>query len=282
MNLDPGDYLMTLGAVNGSGTATVTGPGSQWNVGQQLVVGAWGEGDLAIENGGQVSASEMYIGGQPIALEEGQEFSRDLLPDGVGTVTVRSSTLYTEEGMLFVGYSGTGALDVNDGGYVGTGELVAGGAPDGVGTVTVAGGSTLSVDNNMQIGVWGTGHLNVLNGSEIYTNSLEIGGIDASGVDLPPEMLADFGAALGTGTVTVSGGSYLEADDTIYVGNYGPGTLDVNDGGWVAAGEMAVGVAPGSHGTVTVDGPESYLELYGDMGGSSPGTLIVGGYGQGR
>ena len=148
----------------------------------------------------------------------------------------------------------------------------------------MSGGATLSVDKDVQIGAWGTGHLNVLNGGSAYLYRLAIGGLDASGVgDLPPEVLEDWGAAVGTGTVTVSGaGSYLEAGDTIYVGNYGHGTLDVNDGGHVVAGEMAVGVAPGSHGTVTVNGPESNLEISSDMGGYSPGTLIVGGYGQGE
>jgi T5SS/PEP-CTERM-associated repeat protein len=54
-------YLVSLGHAGGEGTVTVTGAGSQWNVGDKLEVGGWGTGYVSIENGGAVTVgNEAY------------------------------------------------------------------------------------------------------------------------------------------------------------------------------------------------------------------------------
>ena len=53
----------------------------------------------------------------------------------------------TDLDTLYVGYSGTGALDVNDGGTVTTTTAIVGAAPDAVGTVTIDNG-TLSAGSD--------------------------------------------------------------------------------------------------------------------------------------
>lgn len=282
---DEEPYLLTLGHPAGTGTVTVSGSGSQWNVADTMRVGGWGTGNVLIENGQVTVGQEMFIGGMPIQLAGDDEFTRDMLPNGNGTVTVTGDTgslSITSSDTLYVGYSGTGTLDVNEGGTVTSESVVIGGAPDGVGTVTVDDdGSTLTADD-IQVGAWGTGYVTVSGAADVTTNELRIGGIDAGGVDdLPPQMLADFGEGTGVGTLTVTGGgSTMTVDGLTYVGHYGTGTLDVNDGGVFSTGEMAVGVAPSSQGTVTIDGPGSQVVIDADAGeagpGYVPGVMIVG------
>lgn len=75
-----------------TGTATVTGAGSEWNSNGTLVVGLGGTGDLTVSLRGAVSAADVVIGNSV---------------GSVGTVTVDGSTL-TSTGDLLVGTSGTG------------------------------------------------------------------------------------------------------------------------------------------------------------------------------
>ncbi|MBN1507438.1 MAG: autotransporter domain-containing protein [Sedimentisphaerales bacterium] len=288
---DDEPYLESLGHATGTGTATISG-GSQWNIGDTLIVGGWGTGDLLIDGNAEVTVGKKaYIGGMPITLGPEETFSRDMLPSGTGTATVTGGGTLTVVGgdTLFVGYSGTGTLDVNNGGDVVSPSVILGGAPDSSGTVTVSGsGSTLTSTYEINVGAWGAGELTVSDGGSVSTEELLIGGLDASDVnDLPEEVLEDFGEATGPGIVTVTGPlSSLDAAERIYVGNYGQGTLDVNDGGSVTAGEMAVGVAPGSHGIVNIYDPGSHVEIDEDAGveepGYYPGVMIVGGYGLGE
>lgn len=247
LDLHPEDVLQAFGNADGTGTATVTGLGSQWNVGEQLVVGAWGTGDLTIADQGEVTVPKMYIGGMPITLGVEQPFSRDLLADGTGTVTVTGAGSLEVPGdaTLFVGYFGTGTLNVEADGDVTAESVVVGGAPDADGTVVVSGaGSTLTADN-IEVGFWGTGRMTISAGGDVLTNYLSIGGGDAGAVtDLPQAVLDDFGEAVGTGTVTVTGeGSSLEVvgDDTLVVGAGGTGTLMVEAGGDVTSAEAFIG-----------------------------------------
>lgn len=286
-----------LGEPNGTGEVIVTGENSRWDAGDVLVVGAWGTGTLDVNDQGAVTAADVYIGGMPIQLGEGQEFSRDLLPDGTGTVTVSGEGSVLEvlsEETLYVGYSGAGTLNVEAGGEVTSGTVVIGAAPDALGAVVVTGeGSTLNAED-IQVGAWGTGSLTISDGGTVSADYMAIGGMDASDVDeLPEAMLDDFGDALGVGTVTVTGdGSLLEVlgDDTLIVGSYGTGTLNVEAGGDVVSVKSFIGgyaeyedveeteiatIHPGT-GTVTVTGEGSTWEsemLY--VGAGGEGTLNV-------
>jgi len=290
------------GVPSGIGSVTVSGEdegseqASRWTIGEYLVVGGPSEGSLSIEEGGIVTAPEVFIGGMPLRLGEEEEYSRDLLATGVGTVNVRAGGILdvTSEETLFVGYSGTGTLNVEAGGSVTSGTVVLGAAPDAEGTILVTGeGSTLTAED-VQVGAWGTGSLTISDGGTVSADYMAIGGMDASDVDeLPQAMLDDFGDALGVGTVTVTGdGSLLEVlgDDTLIVGSYGTGTLNVEAGGDVVSVKSFIGgyaeyedveetetatIHPGT-GTVTVTGEGSTWEsemLY--VGAGGEGTLNV-------
>jgi T5SS/PEP-CTERM-associated repeat protein len=289
---DP-NMLRDFGPAAGTGTATVTGSGSQVSIDQNLTVGYRGTGTLNIENGGQVTVgAKAYIGGGPIRLAEGQEFSRDMLPTGTGTVTVagRDSTLtVTDNDTLFIGYSGTGTLEVNTGGGVVAASTVIGAAPDANGTLVVSDvGSTFSAGDEMDVGAWGTGHITVSNGGHVTAGNLYVGGFDSSGVsDLPQRVLDNFGLAAGTGTVTVDQGGQIDVSGQAYIGYSGTGTANVTAGGQVVTFGTVVGALTGSSGQITVDGPDSlwiadYNEAYELATGEPSGQIFIGKSGQGQ
>jgi len=272
-----------------NGIVEVSGPNSVWTNEAELVVGVWGEGDVTIEDGAQVTAGEVYIGGVSFELLE-RAYDANYIPDGTGTVTVTGtgSTLNVAgSDTLYVGYSGEGTLDVNEGGQVAADAVVLGGGPDAVGIVTVDGvGSQLTADWEIVVGAWGEGNLTVANGGQVTTDTMYIGGFDVNEADFDPNMLADFGDAEGTGTVTVTGeGSQLQVseDDSLYVGYTGTGTLEILNGGQVSSEYGYIAFTEGSEGTVNVIGDGSSLEVVEnlyvgigeDSGMGGTGLLVV-------
>ena len=217
-----------------TGTATVTGPGSQWNNSEDLAVGEFGTGTLDIEDGGIVSSRNGRVG----------EF-------GTGTVTVTGagSRWNNSEG-LAVGEFGTGTLNIEDGGIVsssfggiGLGDfgdslIVAGFFPNFTGAVTVTGvGSQWNNSEELTVGRFddSTGTLNIEDGGVVSSRSGRVGN-------------------QGTGTVTVTGaGSQWNNSEDLAVGELGRGTLNIEDGGVVSSrfGYVTSG------GTVTVTGAGS-------------------------
>jgi len=279
-----------LGEPNGTGAVVVTGAGSEWTTGT-LTVGSWGTGDVRIEEGGRVSAAEAFIGGMPLTLQEGQEFSWDLMANGAGTVTVtgEGSTLeVTGADTLYVGYSGTGVLDVNEGGLVDSDGVIIGGAPGSTGTVTVHDeGSQLITSEELLVGGWGDGYLTISEGATAQTGWFTVGGFDANDSGLDPEILAAFGDANGTGTVVITGdGSSLDVSGKAHIGNYGTGIVDVNGGATVDTSQTVLGAKPGSYGQITVDGAGSSWNVTLNEGfeedtGLPSGVMVVGAYGEG-
>ena len=168
---------------NVSGTATISGGMSEWNNQHSLTVGAWGTGTLNIENGAYVSAQEASIGGMPFQFLD-EDFNPNLIANGTGTVNVTgegSKLDVMDASTLYVGYSGTGTLNVRDQGEVYTASALVGGGPDAVGTVVVDGvGSRMSVDNDAIVGAWGEGHLTVSNGAQVEAGGLYLGGLTAA------------------------------------------------------------------------------------------------------
>jgi T5SS/PEP-CTERM-associated repeat protein len=251
-----------------------------WSITDSLVVGAYGQGDLAILDG-TVVADEVYVGGAPLDffVPSEEPYDPDLLPSGTGSITVSGSFghLYvTGENTLYVGYSGTGTLNVDAGGDVTAESVVIGAAPDAEGTVLVTGAGSTLTTQDMTIGAWGEGELTIADGAEVTAEYVTIGGFDATDVDdLPQEVLDEFGDGLGTGVVTVMGdGSSLSVtgDFPLTVGYFGTGTLTASEGGLVESDSLMIGAAPDATGTVTVDDAELAIA----------GSTVIGGWGQGN
>jgi T5SS/PEP-CTERM-associated repeat protein len=214
------------------GTATVDGAGAQWNLLSTFQIGGTGTGVLNIQNGGVVSTSSVgYLG---------------YGSGGVGTVTVSGNgSQWNLLSTLQIGASGTGTLNIQNGGVVSTASVgYLGYASGGVGTVTVSGGgSQWNLLSMLQVGSSGTGTLTIQNGGQVNVSSSAYVGLSAPG---------------GNGTVVITGtGSQLTATGGVLFisgnssGAGGTGILTVADGGSL----RAKGIRPqGSNATLNLTG----------------------------
>jgi T5SS/PEP-CTERM-associated repeat protein len=169
------------GAFGATGAATITGAGSMWTNGGTLYVADYGTGTLTVEAGGQVSNSlSGYLG-------YGSATAGVATIRGSGSKWINSSTLY-------VGYSGTGTLQVGDGGSV------------SANTVSVNSKSLLAIDaSNGSL-------LTVRGGTGTITNNGKIrilaGAGPAAGLLYAPIAATTW---TGTGTYTAIGGTWNAA-----------------------------------------------------------------------
>ena len=251
----------------GTGTATVNGVNangnaSTWSNSGSLYVGYGGSGGttnsvLNVQNGGQVASANGYIG-----YNSGSS----------GTATVTGSTNSTAStwstGSLNVGESGTGTLNIQNGGQVtvtedGPGAVSVAVQPGSVGSVTVDG-----------------------SGSHFEATSLSVGGSAST-----PGGQASFAltnSATAHVATTVSTGSHGSINVTgggLTVGSTGTlaaiDTVLVNSGGTLGGSGQVTGnvvnnggtVAPGDPATLTVNG--NYTEksagvLQLDIAGTNP------------
>ncbi|MEM0965653.1 MAG: autotransporter-associated beta strand repeat-containing protein [Verrucomicrobiota bacterium] len=260
----------TLADKNGStGTVNVNGAGSQWSNTGVLVVGDLGNGTLNISDSGVVSSGSGTLG-------RAQNSSGQLVT-GTGVVTVTGSgSEWNVDNALRVGQSGTGQLDILQGGAVTSGSAIiadqnnGGLNSDGRGTVNVDGdGSDWTVSGDLTVGNEGPGTLNVSNGAKVSNSGTAVIGE----------------AGRGTGTVTVTGTDSVSGTNSTWtssgdltVGNEGTGTLNVSDGGQVSTdGAAILGQASGGVGAATVTGTDSRLEAATGLtvGDAGDGTLTL-------
>jgi T5SS/PEP-CTERM-associated repeat protein len=247
--------------VDTGGKLTLNGSSSSKN----LLVGSTGRGTLTIQNGGSGSGRQLLVIGND--------------PGSFGTMTITGSgdggvgSSWENAGTLYVGYAGTGTLNVNNLGELTTHGTVPGnlaaviGATDGgVGTATVNGG-TWTLGGTLQVGASGKGTLTIATDLAGATSSASV----VRGID------ATMGAADGSsGTVTVSGsGAKWENSGNLTVGSAGKGTLTISDGGQVsdvngviAANQPSGAPSFGAASSVTVTGDGSQW--------NNSGTLTVG------
>lgn len=246
-----GSDFSRIGRWAGSeGAATVTGPDSIWNIGNQLIIAEEGQGTLKVAEGGTVqvaridialasgSQGELIVGGSGAAAGEVRA-GEIVFGAGTGRLTLDHSgePLTGNPLTLAPNLSGAGTVDVRSGVTVLTGDssgfagttnvhggtlLVGDAAGNGVlgGHIVVKSGATLGGSGHIGINPLTTG-----NNSLVY-NVIEAGGIMAPGNG-------------GMGELTLSGGWRFEAGSQLHfqIGTPGsaetPGTSDrivVGDG----------------------------------------------------
>ena len=140
------------GSFSSTATAMVDGSGSTWTNSGNLSVGYFGTGSLSITDGASVSSTYGYVG---------------LGSGSTGTVTVDgdSSTWTNTSSTLYVGYEGTGTLNVTDGGEVEDTDGYIGYFSGSTGSVVVNGAdSTWTNSDDLVVGKNGTGTLDIING----------------------------------------------------------------------------------------------------------------------
>ncbi|MBX3506279.1 MAG: autotransporter domain-containing protein [Parvibaculum sp.] len=225
---------------------------SNWNSG----VPTSGE-QANINNGGTAqvgaegAASSVWIGqnaGQSGALE----------------VTGPDAALTAASG-VFVGFSGSGTLDISGGGVINSGGTTIAATGTSTGSVTVDGDGSALNSAGFTVGNEGEGTLSITNGGYVFSTSSAIG----------------FGSA-GSGAVTIDGaGSLWESLYSLYVGYEGSAALDIANGGAMSSHTAYVGFVAGSTGAVTVDGAGSSWAATWDLnlGHEGEGSLDISGGG---
>lgn len=222
-----------------TGTVIVDGAGSTWTsngiatvIGGNTTGAAGGTGTVTVRNGGTFNSGSTYLG-------------FDLTGTAVGTVNVTGAGSTWNASNIAVGYSGTGTVNVSNGGTVNaTGSLSIGECACSSGTVNVSGGSTLGIGNNLNVGDFGTGMMTVSGaGTTVSAVGDLVVGLAATGtltVQGGASLTANgailgFNAGVSFGTVNVTGtGSRLTLNNSLVVGSgFDGGALNILDGGRV-------------------------------------------------
>jgi T5SS/PEP-CTERM-associated repeat protein len=221
-----------------------------------LRVGRYGNGELSVLSGGKIKS----IGECCIAMD----------PNHYGKLLISGKGSSMEgTGSLFVGHSGNGVMEVNDGAsantthvYVGYGKWP---GVNGDSTLTITGeGSSFTSSDTMYIGCDAQGSLIVSEGAHLTTNGVVMGygilgfyHIDASA------------------TVTGAGSTWTNTND-LYIGSIGKkASLEVLDGAKARTAECIVCDTCCEYAQITVNGADSILDVSGSLyaGGNSLGEV---------
>jgi len=229
---------------------TVTGAGSLWQNGSNLVIGGVGRGMLIIENGGRVTSPSSSVA-------SGANSS--------GMVRVTGSGSGWDSDVLRVGEAGIGTVYIEDGGRVTSHTAVLEGGVTAAGSVLVTGENSVwenLADPNTGLG----GDLSI-----DYVLGISSGGRVVSR------------------TATINGEVVVSSEDTLWenqshleIAQTASGRLWIMSGGTVATPDAVAGVEAGSEGVITVEGAGSALEISGDLtlGGGGNTNLSISGGGQ--
>lgn len=245
-------------ADTGSGTGLVTGEGSRVEVGLFLHVGSEGAGSLTISDGAHLeTGTESSNAGISVAASTGSEGSEFIVTGENTTVLSRN--------FLRVGRSDDGSMQISDGATVTVESDIRVGEAGSTASLSVSGtNTTLSSDEVIDLGNGvgsnSAGTLNISDGASVSSGGEVNLGRNSST----------------TGTVNISGGdSQLSADDTITVGRFGDGFLNVTTGGEVSAGANLI-VADSGDGSVLVNGSGTTIAVSNDLLMGASGDAIGG------
>jgi T5SS/PEP-CTERM-associated repeat protein len=165
-----------------------------WTIPLHLLVGISTNGTLSIGTGGTVTNTNGYV---YVGYNSGSN----------GTVNVSGGT-WTNVNDLFIGISGTGALNVSNGTVTNDNGIV--GASFGSnGTVNVSGGSWVNT-SDLIVGYLGTGTLTLNGTGSVSSNATTLGFIN-----------------IGTGTLNLNGGTLTTGQVSE---GFGSGTVTFNGG----------------------------------------------------
>ena len=235
-----------------TGTATVTGLGSQWVNSGAFIVGSSGTGTLTVQSGATISGTGSQIGSGGGSI-------------GNATVTGAGSS-WSESASLSIGNAGTGSLTISSGGAMTVGTTASIGSNSrSFGTVSVSGtGSRWTIGASLLAGSFGQGTLTVSSGGQVMCAGLIVGvGISATT----------------DGTVTITGtGSSLTASGAADIGDQDNGSLTVSNGGvLITKAGLDIGAGTTGVGDVTVTGANALWTNTGtiNVANLGAGTLTV-------
>jgi T5SS/PEP-CTERM-associated repeat protein len=244
-----------LGVQPGSaGEIALSDPTMTLTVIEILEVGAGGQGILSIGGNASVTSGSAVVAAASAAI------------GGVALDGANSS--WTIAGPMSVGQGGLGTVTVSGDADLTSGGAIIGQQLDATGDLTVTGfGSSWTVNGPLDVGYFGNGNLTICDGGAVfvYGDFVTLG----TWTDV-------FGETGGVGNVTVCGPASLwYVDGDLYVGFLWQGTLEVTDGGTVAAGSISVSGSSELAGAGTIHGPTTCSGTV--RVGDPVGTLVVDG-----
>jgi outer membrane autotransporter protein len=206
--------------------------------GGAIIVGDVGSGTLIISNGGAVKTTGNLAGSVLIGNQVGSN-GTVTVGGGAGTSNLENAAPVGHSGNFYVGYAGTGTLNVNAGGTVtGFYDMKLGIDPTGSGTLNVDGGTIDLPTSVLTVGDQGQGRLTVKNGGTVSTSA---GFVTGNG---------------STATVTGTGSAWNLGTGGLRVGTAGSGTLTIDDHATVdvtaGSAQFYLAQGPGS-GSMTVE-----------------------------
>ncbi|WP_298014526.1 autotransporter domain-containing protein [uncultured Castellaniella sp.] len=232
--------------IDTGGKVEVSGSGAVWDndgnspgFGQRggaIVVGDTGAGTLDISNGGTVKTTGSLAGSVLIGNQAGSNGTVSV-GGGSGAATLESVGPVGYPGNFYVGYDGTGTLNVTAGGLVtGFQGMTLGVGATGDGTLIVDGGSVDVTPGSLDVGKAGRGTLIVKNGGTVASRGGTV-----------------FGNSGSSATVTGRGSAWNLGAGGLRVGTGYDGTLGIADHGAVdaTAGQFYLGQGAGS-GVLTI------------------------------
>ena len=232
----------------GDGLVEIDGSGSSWNVSERLTVGDVSTGEVRIEDGGTLNTGVDAFSFARIAEGSGSN----------GTVTVEGDdSFWDHNGNLIVGESGSGFLNVLDGGDV-ISAFTNIAMQAGSSNVNVDGtGSTWNDSIQIVVGKLGLGSLTVSRGAVVSSPSTIVG--DDNG---------------GAGDVTVAGIDAQWNTGGISIGSAGNASVRVSDGGIINAGFTTLASSSSSTSQVTVN-EAGTLAVTGNLTVGNAGTALL-------
>ena len=267
------DSAGSTGSLNVLGGTLLIGLGNSTT---QVDVGRAGDGTMTVLNGAKVN---IFSGSLVVASETGS----------VGKVEVAGtgSTIVPREGILLIGASGTGTVNVHDGGSITGMSIVSVGGDSGTGEATVTGaGSLISCYGSTSVGNGGTGMLKITNGAQFTTGSAGVGNsggallVSGAGSKLTVTTVDLNVGRFGTGIATISDGGQVQSDGGS-VGGGVSGTVTVTNVGslWSSTNTMTVGDS--GKMSITAGGQVTNTAgIIGDVNGTRrSGAVIVDGQG---
>ena len=296
-----GDVTSATGVLgesgNGNGIVTVTGAGSTWHNSGSVYVGGqaaidggngtlsitnqglvdvggtlklWPGGNVAL-NGGRLDTTILELAGGSFnwisgTLHLGSDLSVDPLGPLGGSVAVGAGKVLDVDGLLSVGNSGDGTMEVTNGAMINSFKGAIGASAGSTGHVLVSGSSWSMYrpfnPERFYVGDAGHGELEIAGAAQVRADGTYC--IIGNTVGATGNVMID-GVGSSLQTVVKAGLPFPFSDlpAGIVIGNFGTGTLRISNNGRAQqlAGfsvneelvESWVGRGAGSHGTVIID-----------------------------
>ena len=246
------DYVGTMNVNSGADVTVGNNTRVGANTGSNGTLNISGSGTTWTQNGGQ-----LVVGF-----------------NGTGAMTLSDSAVVntpTKQTMVGREANSTGTLNIQSGGTYNADRINIGNQNGATGFATVTGaGSTMTADNKLNVGNGGTGTLTISAGGDVVsedqmyiaTNSSANGTVKVTGSGSTLDVQHNFKVGTsGTGSLTIEDSAVVDviASRTLSVGTNGGsnGSLLVQSGGVLNAGQIKIGSIANGTGVMTVTGSGS-------------------------